>query len=364
MTRRRFTAALMVAAVACVLYVPLAAADDPPVTVPTPTTPAPPPDPAPPPAQPKPPQTHHTTPHTTPPRSVTPPRPVTHAPTTVQPTYTPPPATPTHVSHVRPHRAVTHVKVAKKRVVHKPKQTRPAVKPAPKPKTTPAVVTKSPRGGATLAASATRTENSDWLRWFLLLVAATGLMAVSIAAVVGNGRVVPVAVRRRRPPVRDVMAELVAAPPLLKAPTRRAPSRPAPPPPAAPEVEAEEPLPVAPPPPPPPPAPEPEAVAPAEAEPVAAPTEELCEILVWRGYSKARFYARLDIEHDGDEFAVAESPTFRFRGNGTPDGTTAAKEAHEALVAKLVAKGWEPEGTSGPWYAVRFRRPLPSVEHS
>ena len=353
MRRARFTTALLVGALACAVGVPVAAADDPPVTVPTGTTPAPPPDPAPPPSKPKPQtQTHHaTTHHSTPPS-----RPVTHVSTPVQPTYTPPAATPTRVSPVRTHRAARHVKVAKKRAVHKPKQTRVVVKPVPKPKTTPVSAPKSP-SGATLAASATRTESSDWLRWFLLLAAATGLMAVSIGAVVGNGRI-PVAVRRRRSPARDVVAELVARPPLPKAPARRPPSRPAPPPPAR-EATAEEPLPVAPPPP--PPAPEPAAVAPAAAEPVAAPTEEFCEILVWRGYAKARFYARLDIEsHEGDEFAVAESPTFRFRGNGTPDDTDAAHEAHEALVNRLIDKGWEPEDTTGPWYAVRFRRPLPS----
>jgi hypothetical protein len=355
MTRARLAAALMVAALACAICVPLAAADDPPVTVPTGTTPAPPPDPAPPPSQPKPQtQTHHVTPH----RSTPPSRPVTHASTPVQPTYTPPPATPTHVSQVRPHRAVKHVKVAKKRAAHKPKRTRVVVKPVAKPKTTPAAP-KSPKVGAALAASATRTDSSDWMRWFLLLVAATGLMAVSIAAVAGNGRI-PVAVRRRRPPARDVVAELVAAPPLPKAPAPRAPSRPTPPPPPpAPEVTtAEEPLPVAPPPPPPPAAPEPEPAS------VVEPTEEFCEILVWRGYAKARFYARLDIEHEGEEFAVAESPTFRFRGNGTPDDTSAAHEAHEALVSRLIDKGWEPEEATGPWYALRFRRPLPSSGHS
>jgi hypothetical protein len=92
-------------------------------------------------------------------------------------------------------------------------------------------------------------------------------------------------------------------------------------------------------------------------EPAPEPTEELCEILVWRGYAKARFYARLDVD-DTDDFAVAESPTFRFHGNGTPEDTRAARDAHRALVEKLLAKGWEQDDASGPWYAARFRRPL------
>jgi hypothetical protein len=87
------------------------------------------------------------------------------------------------------------------------------------------------------------------------------------------------------------------------------------------------------------------------------PTEEFCQIRVWRGYAKARFYASLDLGGE-EEFAVAESRSFRFRGNGTPDDTEAAHEAHQALVRKLVAKGWEPEGSGGSWYSTRFRRPL------
>ena len=110
-------------------------------------------------------------------------------------------------------------------------------------------------------------------------------------------------------------------------------------PPVAPRVEA-------------PPAPPP--VVPAV---VAEPTEEVCEILVWRGYAKARFYARLELD-ETDEFAVAESPSFRFHGNGTPENTEAARAAHRTLVEKLRAKGWEQEETTGPWYAARFRRPL------
>jgi hypothetical protein len=96
-----------------------------------------------------------------------------------------------------------------------------------------------------------------------------------------------------------------------------------------------------------------------EAQPLA--TEDICEILVWRGYTKTRFYARLDLPYvdaaEG-EFAVAESPSFRFRGNGTPDPSEAAKAAHQALVDKLFAKGWERVESDGPWYAARFRRPL------
>jgi hypothetical protein len=188
-------------------------------------------------------------------------------------------------------------------------------------------------------------------------------MMVSFASLVGAARKPAVARARvfgaRRPrgePIREVVAERVDAPPVLAAtavalptPPRVATPRPAPPPPPPmPEPEVEAPTDVI--------EPEPAPVVPdAITEP--EPTEEMCEILVWRGYTKARFYARLDVD-ETDEFAVAESPSFRFHGNGTPDDTEAARAAHRALVEKLRAKGWEPDEASGPWYAARFRRPL------
>ena len=92
----------------------------------------------------------------------------------------------------------------------------------------------------------------------------------------------------------------------------------------------------------------------------APPTDELCEIALWRGYTKTRFYARLDVSARAEDegSAVAESPAFRFSGNGTPAQTEAAEDAHRALVDELMTRGWEPCESTGPWYADRFSRPL------
>jgi hypothetical protein len=261
--------------------------------------------------------------------------------------------------------------VKKRRAAPKPKPVRThAVKPKPKP--APVVVHPQRRSSEAATAGATKGDH-DWLGWLLLLVAATGLMIVSLGSMVGAART-PVGAARvgalglrwpRRERIREVVAEPIeqplaaaAATVALPAPPRVSPApqpRPAPEPVVEPQPEAAV---VAAPPvaasvaePPPPPV---------EPEVLAEPTEEVCEILVWRGYAKARFYARLELE-ETDEFAVAESASFRFHGNGAPDDTKAARAAHQALVEKLRAKGWEQEDTTGPWYAARFRRPLEQV---
>jgi hypothetical protein len=97
----------------------------------------------------------------------------------------------------------------------------------------------------------------------------------------------------------------------------------------------------------------------AENASVASPVEEVCEIGIWRGYVKSRFYAGLiGGQGEGIEFALAESLPVRLRGNGTPDRTGAAAEAHEALVNYLIESGWElePSRNGESWYALRFRR--------
>ena len=95
------------------------------------------------------------------------------------------------------------------------------------------------------------------------------------------------------------------------------------------------------------------------AEP-ALPTEEICEIAVWRGYRKSCFYARLDVAARGEDegSAVAESTPFRYSGNGTLEQTEAAEAAHRTLVEELMTQGWEPCESAGSWYAARFSRPL------
>ena len=87
--------------------------------------------------------------------------------------------------------------------------------------------------------------------------------------------------------------------------------------------------------------------------PPAAPAEQTCDILFWRGYRKAAFYART-FDETGD-VAVAESPFFRPQGNGKPEPTEAAKAAYEALRSELIALGWEPVAAGDDWFDETFR---------
>lgn len=94
---------------------------------------------------------------------------------------------------------------------------------------------------------------------------------------------------------------------------------------------------------------------PAVAAPAPVETDEFCEIAVWRGYAKSRFFARLDFAEAYD-IAVGESEIFGLRGKDVPARTPAAESAHAGLVAALVEDGWEPLPDPEPWYATRFRR--------
>ena len=116
-----------------------------------------------------------------------------------------------------------------------------------------------------------------------------------------------------------------------------------------------------------PPAVEPEESQPDEpgeapvAEPIMVAAEEwagweFCEIDWWRGYVKAHFFARATTPGETD-YVVRESSMFRWRGNGVPDATPAITAAHEQLIERLRAEGWEDDpGTSTNWYAQTFRR--------
>jgi hypothetical protein len=88
---------------------------------------------------------------------------------------------------------------------------------------------------------------------------------------------------------------------------------------------------------------------------------DLCEIVWWRGYVKSEFYA-LGLDADRREYEIARSPQFRwYKADAPPPDNTEALRAHETLVAKLVAGGWETLGSSTPWYAGRFRRRATSL---
>jgi hypothetical protein len=84
--------------------------------------------------------------------------------------------------------------------------------------------------------------------------------------------------------------------------------------------------------------------------------EAACDITVWRGYRKAKFYARVVAAH-GEEFAVAESEAFRWRGNGTLEQTEDAVAAHNQLLDYLESHGWKVRAEAPIWYAKTLTRP-------
>ena len=76
---------------------------------------------------------------------------------------------------------------------------------------------------------------------------------------------------------------------------------------------------------------------------------ETCEIVFWRGYFKCAFYA---VFQAGEPVG---SPYFRSR-DGFPTQSGAPLEAHQALVERLTAEGWEPATRGRAWYSLSFRR--------
>jgi hypothetical protein len=84
---------------------------------------------------------------------------------------------------------------------------------------------------------------------------------------------------------------------------------------------------------------------------------ESCEIALWRGYTRAHFYARPTFPEPGD-FALEVSPRFRPGKDEIPQKRGSALAAYEALIEKLVRRGWEPSGLGGEWYEQWFRRPV------
>jgi hypothetical protein len=83
---------------------------------------------------------------------------------------------------------------------------------------------------------------------------------------------------------------------------------------------------------------------------------DVCEIVWWRGYVKSEFFVHA-VGADQGEYEVARSRQFWWRNSEPPPPDhKGAQAAHEALVEKLEAAGWEPLGKATPWYAQRFRR--------
>jgi hypothetical protein len=58
----------------------------------------------------------------------------------------------------------------------------------------------------------------------------------------------------------------------------------------------------------------------------------------------------------GDAYAVAESEPFKWRGAEAPERRPDIVAAHDALVAELVADGWEVTGQPRTWFAQSFSR--------
>ncbi len=97
-------------------------------------------------------------------------------------------------------------------------------------------------------------------------------------------------------------------------------------------------------------------------EPRPLPLTELtCEILFWRGYRKARFYARI-FNDEGEPLAITQSPFFRPRGNGMPDQTEEAVAAYEELREQLERDGWKHVDEGESWFRQTFSRPATDAE--
>ena len=78
-----------------------------------------------------------------------------------------------------------------------------------------------------------------------------------------------------------------------------------------------------------------------------------CEIVFWRGYRKARFYACV-FDDGGKPLALAESPEFRSSGKDFPDQTESTVAAHDRLTEQLLAEGWELIRKGPGWYQATF----------
>ena len=82
---------------------------------------------------------------------------------------------------------------------------------------------------------------------------------------------------------------------------------------------------------------QPERVAPPAPGGMATEQRRTCEIRLWHGYVKSRFYAVA--QGESGETTIAESSYFR-RQKGKPPGSTAAASTRESFVASLERDGW------------------------
>jgi hypothetical protein len=61
----------------------------------------------------------------------------------------------------------------------------------------------------------------------------------------------------------------------------------------------------------------------------------------------------------GPRALVAQSEPFNWPPTQPPEETEAARAAHDALVERLLATGWEPVDAAGAWYEWTF---VPSAQ--
>jgi hypothetical protein len=86
---------------------------------------------------------------------------------------------------------------------------------------------------------------------------------------------------------------------------------------------------------------------------------ETCRIVLWRGYVKCEFHAKMRTR-GGQERVVLASPSFRWRKTTPPPPDVAeAAQAYEVLVADLEARGWvATPGRGDQWYSAELIRPV------
>jgi hypothetical protein len=106
-----------------------------------------------------------------------------------------------------------------------------------------------------------------------------------------------------------------------------------------------------------------QAVAARRTEPPAS-RAMTCRIVLWRGYVKSEFHAKVTTA-EGQKLTVFASPSFRWRKPEPPPcDTPEIARAHSALVDELRAAGWVATGNGDEWYSLEFERraTLPAAE--
>lgn len=82
-----------------------------------------------------------------------------------------------------------------------------------------------------------------------------------------------------------------------------------------------------------------------------------CRIVLWRGYLKCEFHAKVRTQ-EGGELTERISPSFHWgRAAPPPPEVPEVARAYGALVDELAAAGWMRTGGGDDWYSLEFERP-------